>query len=110
MFQNYRDYIDQDGGFRNNEFLTYCALNVSCNAIPFIQATISTQMFSSFIDERINCPNDTEVLYFDESIMAKQNRSTKKAISNITSGRIVKKQTSFLNDTTSMVCTFNSHK
>jgi dDENN domain len=89
--------------FRSNDFLTYCAFNVSYHAVPFIQSMIGTQMFQAFIDERRAFPNEAEVLFFDESIMAKQNRSAKKAISNITAGRTVKKQTSFLNDKTSVV-------
>lgn len=99
IFQNYKEYIDKDG-FRSNDFLAHGLNSISNNALQYMEQIIKTQMFQSFVDERYNCPNDAEVMFFDDSIAAKLNRSTKNAITNISLGRTVKKQTTFLNDTT----------
>ena len=68
-----------------------------------MESITKTQMFEAFLEDRRSCPNDPEVLFFDESITAKQNRSAKTAISNISMGRTVKKQTTFLDDTKDLV-------
>jgi dDENN domain len=99
IFQNYRDYVDKDK-FQSTEFLANGIHGISQNALKFVESTIQTQMFQAFLDERCCCPNDAEVRFFDECITAKQNRSTKKAIHNISLGRTVKKETTFLDDTT----------
>ena len=54
-------------------------------------------MFQTFLEERRQCPNDPEVLYFDDSINAKFNRSKKATLI----GR--KKDTAFLDDKRSEV-------
>ena len=60
----------------------------------FLENILNTQLFQRFLEERIENPNLPEIRFFDESIVAKRNRS-KKAIAN--GG---KKSTPFLNDKT----------
>ena len=61
----------------------------------FLENILKTQLFQRFLEERIENPDIPEIRFFDESIVAKRNRS-KKAIAN--GG---KKLTPFLNDKTS---------
>jgi hypothetical protein len=60
----------------------------------FLENILKTQLFQRFLEERIGNPDIPEIRFFDESIVAKRNRS-KKAIAN--GG---KKPTPFLNDKT----------
>ena len=55
-------------------------------------------MFQVFTVERRENPRDPEVMFFDDSITAKLNRSKKTALT-----RGGKRETKFLNDTGSMV-------
>lgn len=55
-------------------------------------------MFQVFAVERVEDSNDPEVLFFDDSITAKINRSKKATLA-----RGGKKETKFLDDTGSMV-------
>ena len=90
--------MDKDG-FRTNEFLATGISGITNSSMLFMESVVKTQMFHCFVDERRSCPEDAEVKFFDDSITAKHNRSTKKAITNISMGRTIKKQTNFLNDT-----------
>jgi hypothetical protein len=54
-------------------------------------------MFHNFIEERRESPNDPEVLFFDDTINAKFNRSKKATLT------LRKKETAFLDDTRSLV-------
>ena len=95
LFRDYRKYLDEEG-FRDEEFLD--GLGLSAGSIAFVKYLLQTQMFHVFADERRENPTDPEVLFFDDSITAKLNRSKKTALS-----RGGKKETKFLNDTRSMV-------
>lgn len=92
LFQDYRSYIKKRA-FQQSDFVA--SFNFSKNVSDYISSITKTQMFQSFITERIYHPNDPEVLFFDESIKAKQNRSKM----NIAR----KQETAFLNDTTQVV-------
>ena len=100
LFQTYRTYIadsSADGDkFKSEEFLT--GLNLSENSKDCVREILSTQMFHNFVEERRGTPNDPEVMFFDDTINAKLNRSRKVVLT----GR--KKETAFLDDTRSMVC------
>jgi DENN domain-containing protein 5 len=84
--------------FKSEEFLA--SLNLSESSTLCIKEILSTQMFHSFVEERCENPSDPEVLFFDDTINAKFNRSKKVVLT----GR--KKETAFLDDTRFMVCTF----
>lgn len=96
LFRDYRKYLDEEN-FRDEEFLDGLGLS-TCGA-AFVKYLLKTQMFQVFTDERRENPTDPEVLFFDDSITAKLNRSKKTALT-----RGGKKETKFLNDTRSMVC------
>jgi DENN domain-containing protein 5 len=95
LFQTYRSCLVADTGFRSEDFLA--GLNLSERSTLFVKEILGTQMFQNFTEERRESPNDPEVLFFDDSINAKINRSKKVVFT----GR--KKETSFLDDTRSMV-------
>jgi hypothetical protein len=84
--------------FKTEEFLA--AINLSESSTTFVKEVLSTQMFHNFVEERCENPTDPEILFFDDTINAKFNRSKKVVLT----GR--RKETAFLNDTRSMVCTF----
>lgn len=92
LFQDYRAYIKKKY-FHRSDFVA--SFTFSKNVSDYISSITNTQMFQSFITERIYHPNDPEVLFFDDSIKAKQNRSKM----NIAR----KQETAFLNDTTQVV-------
>lgn len=73
------------------------SLNLSKSCAKFVSSLLATQMFQVFTVERCENPNDPEVLFFNDSIIAKTNRSKK---STLAGG---KKETRFLDDTRSMV-------
>ena len=81
--------------FKSDEFLA--VLNLSESSTVCVKEILSTQMFYNFVEERCENPNDPEVLFFDDTINAKFNRSKKVVLT----GR--KKETAFLDDTRSMV-------
>ena len=60
--------FDVDGFIKDSNHL-----NSSCH--DFIKAMVSSQMFLRFIEERLSNSTQHEILLFDESITAKQNRS-----------------------------------
>lgn len=60
----------------------------------FLRNILETQLFQRFLEERKENPNLPEVRFFDESIIAKMNRSKKATLAN--GGK--KKPTPFLND------------
>ena len=87
--------LDGDN-FRLDDFLT--ALNLPDSSTECVKEILSTQMFHNFVEERRENPADPEVLFFDDTINAKFNRSKKVVLT----GR--KKETAFLDDNRSMVC------
>jgi len=42
---------------------------------PFLRHFVQSQMFSNFVSERIEAPDQPEIKFFDEHIIAKRNRS-----------------------------------
>ena len=94
LFQTYRTYV-VSGDFRATDFLA--SLNLSECSTEFVQEVLKTQMFQNFVEERVDCPNDPEVLFFDDCINAKFNRSKKATLT------LRKKETAFLDDTRSLV-------
>ena len=68
----------------------------------FVAALIESQMFSRFIQERLTNPEHPDVVFFNESIVAKKNRSKKKALVS------KRKQTLFLSDESGKVSIFIS--
>ena len=100
ILKNYKQFVDDDSSFRSAEFLG--SLNASATSTEFVDSILMTQMFSRFLSERKENPTDPAVLFFDESINAKLNRSKKAALSNI--GRGGKKgTTAFLDDKSALV-------
>ena len=71
IFKGYRDFLDEDGTFRSEEFIT--KMNIANpRSHEFMQSVFGTQMFERFLQERIEDPDDPEVMFFDEAIGAKQ--------------------------------------
>lgn len=68
-------------------------LNYSASKRRFVSGVIGTQMFQRFLEEKYESPNDAEILFFDESIVAKNNRSMKQTLTK--GGKI---ETPFLSD------------
>jgi hypothetical protein len=89
------EFPDGDN-FRLSDFLA--GLNLSESSTECVKEILSTQMFHNFVEERRENPGDPEVLFFDDTINAKFNRSKKVVLT----GR--KKETAFLDDNRSMVC------
>jgi hypothetical protein len=89
------ELLDGDN-FRLDDFLA--GLNMSESSTEFVKEMLGTQMFHNFVEERRENPSDPEVLFFDDTINAKFNRSKKVVLT----GR--KKETAFLDDNRSMVC------
>lgn len=87
--------------FRKEAFLSTLGVNYSTRSRRFVANILGTQMFQRFLEERSENPNDAEVLFFDESIVAKNNRSMKRTI---TKGG--KQVTPFLSDRTWKVSVF----
>jgi len=100
LFRDYRNFLDETT-FRDEDFLA--GLGLSDSSIDFVRSVLQTQMFQVFTVERRENPSDPEVLFFDDSITAKMNRSKKVQLT-----RGGKKETRFLDDTGSMVRTKRS--
>ena len=97
MYRMYLGDGSKDGDdFRLDGFLA--GLNLSESSTEWVKEVLGTQMFHNFVEERRENPADPEVLFFDDTINAKFNRSKKVVLT----GR--KKETAFLDDTRSMVC------
>ena len=62
--------------------------------LAYLHRVLKTQMFQRFLEERKDNPNQPEIRFFDESIIAKNNRSKKNALK--IAGK--KKPTPFLDD------------
>jgi len=94
IFKNYEKFIRPKA--RGDKFLTEAFLDdlsFSTRTRSFMKKVVSSQMFARFVDERIENRKQPEVLFFDESILAKNNRSKK---STLISGG--KTETPFLAD------------
>jgi hypothetical protein len=99
LFQNYRQFIDRKS-FRAAEFLA--STNGTGDNTIFVGHVLKTQMFDRFLEERQENPKNPVVLFFDESINAKLNRSKKAALTHIGRGG-GKKATDFLDDRSGVV-------
>lgn len=77
--------------FRSEDFLM--SLNLSPGSYRFLARVLQTQMFERFVQERKVNPTSPSILFFDESIIAKNNRSKK---TTLASGG--KQKTPFLDD------------
>ena len=95
VFKEYRSFVNPDDEtFRTEEFVA--SKGVSERSMEYLRNVMATQMFERFIQERIEDPNDPEVLFFDVSIDAKLNRFDKSSpFKRIRNGI---KDTSFLDD------------
>jgi hypothetical protein len=69
------------------------SLNLPSGSQHFVARVIASQMFQAFVQERKANPTSPSILFFDESIIAKNNRSRK---TTLTSGG--KHKTPFLDD------------
>eukprot|EP00547_Thalassionema_nitzschioides_P007486 CAMPEP_0194204628 /NCGR_PEP_ID=MMETSP0156-20130528/4096_1 /TAXON_ID=33649 /ORGANISM="Thalassionema nitzschioides, Strain L26-B" /LENGTH=1620 /DNA_ID=CAMNT_0038930687 /DNA_START=42 /DNA_END=4904 /DNA_ORIENTATION=- len=80
IFMDYQDYLIESGGdlFDNEAFIN--KLYVEKYAREWVSRVCQTQMFQRFLEERNEHPEDPEIRFFDESIIAKLNRSKKEAI------------------------------
>lgn len=95
IFSSYEKYLVKDSGsksFRSEEFLA--SLNLPSGSHRFVASVLATQMFQRFVQERQAHPSNPTVLFFDQSIIAKNNRSKK---TTLTTGG--KQKTPFLDDT-----------
>uniref|UniRef100_A0A7S4R4H9 UDENN domain-containing protein n=2 Tax=Ditylum brightwellii TaxID=49249 RepID=A0A7S4R4H9_9STRA len=90
IFKNYEKFLVKGGGepFQREAFLD--DLKLKGNSREFVSQVTSSQMFERFVEERITSPDQPEMRLFDETIVAKNNRSKK------TVGK--KKETPFLSD------------
>ena len=98
LFRDYRSFLGETT-FRGEAFLA--SLNLPDDNTDFVSSVLDTQMFQVFTVERRENPSDPEVLFFDDSITAKLNRSKMATLSR--GGK--KKETRFLDDTRSKVRT-----
>ena len=83
IFMNYKRCLRQGSGydarFEEEKFLEDFK-NSSPESIGFIRRILQTQMFQRFLEERQENPDDSELRFFDESIVAKKNRSKKSTL------------------------------
>lgn len=83
IFSNYKRCLRQSTGnnalFEDEKFLEDFK-NSSPESIEFIRRILKTQMFQRFLEERLENPDDSELRFFDESIVAKKNRSKKSTL------------------------------
>lgn len=99
IFNHYHQYLARGSNgtqFRSNDFLL--ELNLPSSSHHFLARLLSSQMFQAFVQERKRNPTNPSILFFDESIIAKNNRSRKTTLS--TGG---KQKTPFLDDTSGKV-------
>jgi DENN domain-containing protein 5 len=93
IFKGYRSFLlaEKHDLFDENEFVDDQQLSEA--NLEFLQLVLKTQLFQRFLEERRDNPNHPEMRFFDESIIAKNNRSRKHTL---TKGG--KKPTPFLDD------------
>jgi hypothetical protein len=94
VFKAYGGFVLEDKGndlFDDDMFVDDKKLKEGC--LDFLQRVLKTQMFQRFLEQRKDNPESPELCLFDESIIAKNNRSKKV---NLTMGG--KKPTPFLDD------------
>lgn len=94
IFNNYSKFASDEPNanelFQSEAFLDDRGVSVSKR--EWLAEVLATQMFQRFMEERIDDPHEATILFFDESITAKNNRSKKKTLKQ---GRMT---TPFLDD------------
>ena len=76
IFNRYEKFVvktGDDAPFRSEAFLQ--DLILSPNNRDYVDSILKTQMFNTFLQERAENSNHDDILVFDESIIAKNNRS-----------------------------------
>lgn len=76
VFLNYGKFLLDDAGhdlFDEDKFLR--DLNPDPESFEFLHRVLKTQIFQRFLEERKENPDGPEIRFFDESILAKLNRS-----------------------------------
>ena len=76
LLKSYEQFLNVNNAyqlFRVEDFLADLNLNIQSN--EFVKTAVKTQMFQRFLEERQINPCDPLFLFFDECIIAKQNRS-----------------------------------
>lgn len=68
------DLFDDDGFIKD--------IDCDKNAREFLQRVVQTQMFQRFLETKSEDPKDSQIQFFDESILAKLNRSRKTTLAN----------------------------
>lgn len=99
VFNSYEKYLGKDSDkerFRSDEFVA--SLGLPSGQQRFVSSILATQMFQRFIQERKANPSSPSILFFDQSIIAKNNRSKK---TTLTGGG--KQKTPFLDDTSMQI-------
>lgn len=75
-FSEYDAYITQNGGFDLEGFLKPLP-RLNPQYLEFLSSLLDSQMFCCLIEEKVSNPSQPEIQLFDESIIAKKNRSRK---------------------------------
>ena len=81
VFRRYQAFLlnDKDDLFDEDDFVD--DLKLHDDSPEFLQRVLQTQMFQRFLEERKDNPDHPEMRFFDESIVAKNNRSKKYVLS-----------------------------
>ena len=89
LFQGYEKFISQSDGegptFLKEKFIH------GAEAMSFVSDIVDSQMFQRFIDDKVYSPETPSIKFFDDSIIAKKNRS------RVNVGR--RRETKFISDT-----------
>uniref|UniRef100_A0A7S2Y961 UDENN domain-containing protein n=1 Tax=Entomoneis paludosa TaxID=265537 RepID=A0A7S2Y961_9STRA len=102
ILKNYREYINEETKTFDSEMFLASKTTYSERSQAYLKGVMETQLFERFMQERIECPTDSEVMFFDTSIDAKQNKFQKTApFKKFRPGG--KKDTSFLDDKSKVV-------
>lgn len=83
LFVDYKEYLlteSLNDMFDEETFLK--DLHYETYSRDFMERVIQTQMFQRFLEEREENPMDPQIRFFDESIIAKLNRSKKTTLAN----------------------------
>eukprot|EP00980_Cylindrotheca_fusiformis_P011967 scaffold2830_cov131-Cylindrotheca_fusiformis.AAC.88 len=83
LFANYQEYLLTESVndlFDEEGFLKDLQYDVPTS--HFMERVIQTQMFQRFLEEREENPMDSQIRFFDESIIAKQNRSKRTTLAH----------------------------
>lgn len=73
---SYDDHIQTNGTFNKEGFLKSLP-RLDSQYLEFLSALLDSQMFHCLVEEKMSNPEQHEIHFFDESIVAKKNRSRK---------------------------------